>query len=44
MADFVPHLERAEKKTKVTYAMFNNCHRNYAVANAVRLQELLKKE
>ena len=41
---FAPHLERAEKKTKVTYAMFNNCHRNYAVANAMRLRELLKKE
>jgi uncharacterized protein YecE (DUF72 family) len=44
LTDFVPHLEHAEKKTKVTYAMFNNCHRNYAVANATRLRELLKKE
>ena len=44
LTDFVPHLKRAEKKTKVTYAMFNNCHRNYAVANAMRLRELLKKE
>jgi uncharacterized protein YecE (DUF72 family) len=44
LTDFVPYLERAEKKTKVTYAMFNNCHRNYAVANAMRLRELLKKE
>ena len=44
LADFVPHVEDAEKKTKVTYAMFNNCHRNYAVANAMRLRELLKKE
>jgi uncharacterized protein YecE (DUF72 family) len=44
LAHFVPHVEDAEKKTKVTYAMFNNCHRNYAVANAMRLRELLKKE
>jgi uncharacterized protein YecE (DUF72 family) len=40
---FVPHLDNAEKTTRVTYAMFNNCHRNYAVANAMRLRELLKK-
>ena len=44
LADFAPHLGRAEKTTKVTYAMFNNCHRNYAVANAMRLRELLKRE
>ena len=44
LTEFVPHVERVEKKTKVTYAMFNNCHRNYAVANAMRLRELLKKE
>jgi len=44
MLRVVPHVEDAEKKTKVTYAMFNNCHRNYAVANAMRLRELLKKE
>jgi uncharacterized protein YecE (DUF72 family) len=44
LTDFVRHLEHAEKKTKVTYAMFNNCHRDYAVANAKRLRQLLKKE
>ena len=41
---FVPHLDLTEKKTRLTYAMFNNCHRNYAVANAMRLRELLKKD
>jgi uncharacterized protein YecE (DUF72 family) len=43
LADFVPHLEQTGRKTKVTYAMFNNCHRNYAVANAMRLKEVLKE-
>jgi uncharacterized protein YecE (DUF72 family) len=44
LTDFVPHLDAAEKKTRVTYGMFNNCHRNSAVANAMRLRELLKKD
>jgi len=44
LAHFVPHVEDAEKKTKVAYAMFNNCHRNYAVANAMRFRELLKRD
>jgi len=42
--EFVPHLESTGKTAKTTYAMFNNCHRNYAVANATRLKELLKKD
>jgi uncharacterized protein YecE (DUF72 family) len=44
LSGFVPNLDRAEKKTRVTYAMFNNCYRNYAVANAMRLKELLTKK
>ena len=42
--DFVPHLEHADKKTKVTYAMFNNCHRNYAVANATQAEGTPEKK
>jgi uncharacterized protein YecE (DUF72 family) len=44
LSDFVPHLNETEQRTRVTYAMFNNCYRNYAVTNAARLRELLKKE
>jgi uncharacterized protein YecE (DUF72 family) len=40
---FVPHLSAAKKNGATTYAMFNNCHRDYAVTNAQRLRELLKK-
>jgi len=42
--ELVPRLRSTEETAKTTYAMFNNCHRNYAVANAARLRELLKKE
>ncbi len=44
LAQFVPPLKNAEKKSTTTYAMFNNCYRNYAVANASRLKQLLGQE
>ncbi len=41
---FAPHVSGAEKSGATTYAMFNNCYRDYAVANAQRLREFLKKD
>ncbi|MEW6052499.1 MAG: DUF72 domain-containing protein [Nitrospirota bacterium] len=42
LAGFVHALRTTEKKTKVTYAMFNNCHGGFAMRNAMRLQEMTK--
>lgn len=41
---FVPALQESDKKAKVTYAMFNNCHGGFAMKNALRIRELLKKD
>ncbi len=41
LAEFLPHLSDTDKKTATTYVMFNNCHRDYAVANALKLKQLL---
>ena len=43
LAAFVNHLSETDKKATTTYAMFNNCYRDYAVANAVRLRQFLQK-
>jgi uncharacterized protein YecE (DUF72 family) len=43
LTDFSNQVAATEKETKRTFAMFNNCHRDYAVVNALRLQQLLKK-
>jgi uncharacterized protein YecE (DUF72 family) len=43
LAAFARHVSGAEKSGVTTYAMFNNCYRDYAVANAERLREFLKK-
>jgi len=40
---FVPAVEEADGQAKKTYAMFNNCHRGSATANAARLKELLQE-
>jgi uncharacterized protein YecE (DUF72 family) len=40
LKSFVPPIQSAGKKTKVTYAMFNNCHRGFAMRNALSLKEL----
>jgi uncharacterized protein YecE (DUF72 family) len=41
---FVPALQDSDKRAKVTYAMFNNCHGGFAMKNALRIRELLKKD
>jgi uncharacterized protein YecE (DUF72 family) len=42
LAAFANHLSEADKKATTTYAMFNNCYRDYAVANAVKLRRFLQ--
>jgi len=39
--EFIPALRRCSEKTKVTYAMFNNCHGSSSVRNAAAMKELL---
>ena len=41
---FIPALLKGDKKTKKTYAMFNNCHGGFAMKNALRIREILEKE
>ncbi len=41
---FVPALRDSDRRAKVTYAMFNNCHGGFAIKNALRIRELLKKD
>ncbi len=43
LRQFVPALKEADRQAKKTYAMFNNCHRGSATANAARLKELLRE-
>jgi uncharacterized protein YecE (DUF72 family) len=43
LREFAPAVEEAGAQAKVTYAMFNNCFRGNAAANASRLKELLKE-
>jgi len=40
---FVPAVNEADRRALKTYAMFNNCHRGSATANASRLKELLQE-
>jgi uncharacterized protein YecE (DUF72 family) len=44
LREFLPPLVDANKRTKATYAMFNNCHGGFAVNNACRIQELMEEE
>jgi len=37
-------VQNINKVTRVTYAMFNNCHDGSAVKNALRMKEMVKKE
>ncbi len=41
LKEFIPSIQRIDKGTKVTYAMFNNCHGGFAIRDAIRLKELL---
>ena len=44
LKEFVPRIQDVDKKAKVTYAMFNNCHGGFAVKNALRLKEMVKEQ
>ncbi len=43
LRELVPAAREADGQAKKTYAMFNNCHRSSATANAARLKELLRE-
>jgi uncharacterized protein YecE (DUF72 family) len=36
-------IQGINRRAKVTYAMFNNCHGGFAMKNALRLKEMLKE-
>ncbi|HAM49970.1 MAG TPA: DUF72 domain-containing protein [Nitrospiraceae bacterium] len=40
---FVPAIEQISKRAKTTLVMFNNCHLDYAVRNAIGMRELLTR-
>jgi uncharacterized protein YecE (DUF72 family) len=44
LKEFVPPILSCDKKTKVTYAMLNNCHGGFAMRNALRLKELTARK
>ncbi len=41
LKEFIPSIQRVNKRAKVTFAMFNNCHVGFAMKDALRLKELL---
>jgi len=41
---FIPALKDSNKRAKITYTMFNNCHGGFAMKNALGIRELMKKE
>ena len=41
---FMPPLSSTDKKAKVTYAMFNNCHGASATRNATRLKQMVGRK
>jgi uncharacterized protein YecE (DUF72 family) len=43
LRELVPAVKEAGGRAEKTYAMFNNCHRGSATANAARLKELLRE-
>lgn len=42
--EFVPHILDADRKGKLVFAMFNNCHGAAAIRNARRMQEIVRAE
>ncbi len=38
---FIPCIHDIDKKTKIKYAMFNNCQGCFAIRDAIRLRELI---
>jgi len=41
LKEFITPIKNLNKKAKVTYAMFNNCHGGFAMRNALRIQEMI---
>ncbi len=41
LKEFVPEIEKMDKKAGKAYVFFNNCHAGKAAQNARRLKELL---
>lgn len=41
---FVPSIMEADKRAKETFVMFNNCHLGFAMKNALRLRDIMKKK
>ncbi len=44
LKEFVPAVKDLEKRAKVAYVMFNNCHGGFAMKNALKMKELLKEK
>lgn len=44
LRSFIPKIRELSKKTKATYLMFNNCHGGFAVRNALKMKEEIRKE
>ena len=42
LADFIAVARKASRRARFVFLMFNNCHEDAAVKNALRAQELLK--
>lgn len=40
---FIPSIEQSDTLAKVVFVMLNNCHRGFAVRNAMQLKELIAK-
>jgi uncharacterized protein YecE (DUF72 family) len=43
LRSFIPSIREADRRAKVTYAMFNNCHGGFAIKGAMRLNELIEE-
>jgi uncharacterized protein YecE (DUF72 family) len=43
LSGFVPAIQQIGKRAKTTFVMFNNCHLDYAVRNAIGMKELLRR-
>ena len=42
--EFLSTIKNMDKRAKVTYTMFNNCHGGFAMKNAITLKELAKEQ
>lgn len=40
----MPSIQGVDKRAKVTYVMYNNCHGGFAMKNALRLKKLLAEK